>query len=350
MRKLRAAVVIAAGALLVAACGGDNSGSSSSTTAGGGGGSASTSAGGGASTTVNLTQGGNVNIEVVTHGQASDPFWSVVKKGVDDAAKVTGAKVNYSAPDTFDMVKMSQLIDAAVAKKPSGLIVSMPDFDALKGSLQKATAAKIPIITINSGSDHYKDVGAITHIGQDETIAGQGAGQKLVEAGAKNVVCVNQEVGNAGLDARCNGAKQSIEKGGGKLQVLQVDLKDAAGAQNTIKSKLQSDSSIDAVLALGPTGSTPALAALKDLGVSGKTKLATFDLSPAVLDAITAGDMLFAVDQQQYLQGYLAIVFMNLFVTNLNTVGGGMPVLTGPGYVTKDNAAQVKSLSAAGTR
>jgi simple sugar transport system substrate-binding protein len=333
--------LLAAGALVVAACGGDNKGSSTTTTGGGGG---------GGSTTVALTQGGNVSIEVVTHGQASDPFWSVVKKGVDDGAKAVGAKVNYSAPDTFDMVKMSQLIDAAVAKKPQGLIVSMPDFDALKASLQKARDAGIPLITINSGSDHYKDVGAITHIGQDETIAGQGAGEKLVAAGAKNVICINQEVGNAGLDARCNGAKTAIEKGGGKLQVLQVDLKDAAGAQNTIKSKLQSDSSIDSVLALGPTGASPALAAVKDLGQGGKIKLATFDLSPAVLDAITAGDMLFAVDQQQYLQGYLAIISMNLFVTNLNTVGGGQPLLTGPGFVTKDNAAQVKSLSAAGTR
>jgi simple sugar transport system substrate-binding protein len=350
MRKLRAAVVIAAGALLVAACGGDNKSSSSSTTAAGGGGSASTSAGGGAATTVNLTQGGNVNIEVVTHGQASDPFWSVVKNGLEKAAKDVGAKVNYNAPDTYDMVKMSQLIDAAVAKKPQGLIVSMPDYDALKGSLLKAKDAGIPIITINSGSDHYKDVGAITHIGQDETIAGQAAGQRLVDAGAKNVLCVIQEVGNAGLDARCNGAKQSIEKAGAKIQNIQTDLKDAAGSQNTIKSKLQSDSSIDAVLALGPTGALPALGALKDLGQTGKMKLATFDLNPAVLDAITAGDMLFAVDQQQYLQGYLAVVAMNLFVTNLNTVGGGLPVLTGPGFVTKDNAAKVKSLSAAGTR
>src|SRR5262249_56461676 len=111
MRKLRAAVVIAAGALLVAACGSDNKSSSSSTSAG-------ASTGGGARPTINLTQGGNVNIDVVTHGQASDPFWSVVKKGVDDAAKDTGAKVNYSAPDPFDMVTISQRIDAAVAHKP----------------------------------------------------------------------------------------------------------------------------------------------------------------------------------------------------------------------------------------
>jgi simple sugar transport system substrate-binding protein len=248
------------------------------------------------------------------------------------------------------MVKMSQLIDAAVAKKPQGLIVSISDYDALKDSLKKATDAGIPIISINSGSDHYKDVGAITHIGQDETIAGEGAGAKLAEGGAKHVICVNQEVGNAGLDARCNGAKTAIEKAGGKLDVVQTDLNDAAGSQATIKSKLQGDSSIDAVLALGPTGAAPALAALQDLGQNGKIQLATFDLNPDVLDAIEKGDISFAIDQQQYLQGYLAVTFMSLFIKNLNTVGGGLPVLTGPGFVTKENAAQIKDLSAKGTR
>jgi len=335
MRRLKLTAVIVVGIVLLASC----SSSSKNTSA------ASTSSG-----SASLTQGGNIHIEVVTHGQASDPFWSVVKNGIDQAAKDQGVTVNYSAPDTFDMVKMSQLIDAAVAKKPQGLVVSLPDFDALKGSLAKAHDAGIPIITINSGSDHFKDVGAITHVGQDENFAGQQAGKKLADAGAKKVICINQEVGNAGLDARCNGAKTSITSAGGSLEVVQVDLKDAAGAQNTIKSKLQSDPSIDTVLALGPTGASPALGAVKDLGQNGKIKLATFDLSADVLDAITAGDILFAVDQQQYLQGYLGVTFMALNAKNLNTVGGGLPVATGPGFVEKDTAAKVKDLSAKGTR
>jgi simple sugar transport system substrate-binding protein len=334
-RYLRYAALAAASLLALGACGSDNNSSTGGTDTG---------------DTVKLTQSGDISIEVVTHGQASDPFWSVVKNGVEQAAKDQGVKVNYSAPDTFDMVKMSQLIDAAVAKKPQGLIVSISDYDALKDSLKKATDAGIPIISINSGSDHYKDVGAITHIGQDETIAGEGAGAKLAEGGAKHVICVNQEVGNAGLDARCNGAKTAIEKAGGKLDVVQTDLNDAAGSQATIKSKLQGDSSIDAVLALGPTGAAPALAALQDLGQNGKIQLATFDLNPDVLDAIEKGDISFAIDQQQYLQGYLAVTFMSLFIKNLNTVGGGLPVLTGPGFVTKENAAQIKDLSAKGTR
>ena len=154
----------------------------------------------------------------------------MVKNGVDDAAALTGATVNYSAPATFDMVQMSQLIDAAVAKGPDGLVVSVPDYDALQDSLAAATDAGIPIITINSGSDVFQEIGALTHVGQDEFIAGEGAGAKLAEEGATKVICINQEVGNAALDARCAGAKEAIEEAGGTLEVLQVDLNDAAGA------------------------------------------------------------------------------------------------------------------------
>jgi len=325
------AVLMVIGVLVLPACGDDGDDD-----AGGSGGGSST--------------GGDITIEVVTHGQASDSFWSVVKNGIEQAGNDVNASVSYSAPDTFDMVKMSQLIDAAVAKKPDGLIVSVPDYDALKDSLANATEAGIPIITMNSGSESFQDIGAITHVGQDETAAGEGAGQQLADAGTKNVVCVNQEVGNSSLDDRCNGAKTAIEEAGGKMEVLQIDLKDAAGAQSTVKSKLQNDGSIDGILTLGPTGAAPTLAALKELGKNGQIKLATFDLSPEVLDGITAGDLEFAVDQQQYLQGYLSVTFMALNIRNLNTVGGGDPVATGPGFVTKDTAEKVKELSEAGTR
>jgi simple sugar transport system substrate-binding protein len=291
-----------------------------------------------------------MTIAVVTHGQASDPFWSVFKKGVDDAAAQMGVTANYSAPATFDMVEMASLIDAAVATNPDGLVVSVPDFEALQDSLAAANEAGIPIITVNSGSDHYQEIGAITHIGQDETISGQAAGQHLADAGATHVMCINQEVGNAALDARCAGATESIEAAGGTVDVVQVDLNDQAGAQATISSTLQADDSYDAILALGPTGAAPALAALDELGLTGETLLGTFDLSPDVIQAIIDGNMLFAIDQQQYLQGYLPVVFAMLYATNLNTVGNGAPVLTGPGIINKANAARVAALAAKGTR
>jgi simple sugar transport system substrate-binding protein len=285
-----------------------------------------------------------ITIEVVTHGQASDPFWSIFKNGVDAAAKDMGVKVNYSAPDTFDMVKMGQLIDAAVAKKPAGLVVSIPDAKALGPHIQAAVAAGIPVISANSGSDVFKDLGVLVHIGQTEEIAGQGAGAKMAAAGVKNTLCVNQEVGNAALDLRCKGFASGL--GSIKSTVLQVDLKDPAAAQQKIAAALQADPTIDGVLTLGPTGAAPALAALggmNDLG--GKVKLATFDLSKDVLNAIIKGDMLFAIDQQQYLQGYLPVVFLTQYKLTGAIPGGGGVILTGPGFVTKDNAAQVLAQS-----
>jgi simple sugar transport system substrate-binding protein len=296
------------------------------------------------------TAEGGPTIAVVTHGQAADPFWSVFKRGVDDAAAQMGATANYSAPATFDMVEMASLIDAAVATQPDGLVVSVPDYPALQDSLAAAAEAGIPIITVNSGSDVYQEIGAITHVGQDELIAGQAAGERLAEEGATNVLCINHEVGNAGLDARCAGAQESIEAAGGTLEVVQVDLNDAAGITSTVSSTLQADDTIDAILALGPTASTPAMAALDELGLTGEIPIATFDLSSDVIQAIIDGNMLFAIDQQQYLQGYLPIVFLTLYRDNLNTVGGGQPVLTGPGFVTAENAEQVLELTGEGSR
>ncbi len=287
-------------------------------------------------------------IVVVTHGQASDPFWSVVKKGVDQAAIDERVTVEYQAPGTFDMVAMSQLIDAAVASKPDGLVVSLPDADALGPSISKAVAAGIPVITINSGSDAAQKLGALAHIGQTEYEAGKGAGERMAAAGVKNALCVNQEVGNVGLDQRCQGFADGLGSGA-KSTVLAVDLADPTGAQGKISAALSADSAIDGILTLGPTGASPALAALTADGMLGKMPLATFDLSPDVLAAVRDGNMLFAIDQQQYMQGYLPVVYLTLYLENLNTPGAFL-IPTGPGFVTKDNAARVIDLSKAGTR
>lgn len=288
-------------------------------------------------------------IVVVTHGQASDPFWSVVVNGVNQAATDMRVEVQYQAPATFDMIAMSQLIDAAVASRPNGLVVSIPDADALGDSIRAAVAAGIPVISINSGSDVAQDLGVLAHIGQTEYEAGYGGGQRMAAAGATNAICVNQEVGNVALDLRCQGFTDAMAEAGGTVTLLAVDLADPTGSENRILATLTSDPSIDAIFTLGPTGASPALNALTSSGQLGQILLATFDLSPDVLAAVRDGDMLFAIDQQQYTQGYLAIVYMTLFLENLNTPGSFV-VQTGPGFVTADTAAQVIDLSAAGTR
>ncbi len=247
------------------------------------------------------------HIIVVTHGQANDPFWSVVKNGVVAAGKETGVTVEYRAPETFDMVAMSQLIDAAVNQNPAGLVVSIPDASALGPSIKKAVAAGIPVISMNSGSDVSKSLGALLHVGQDEFDAGKAAGAKLKEMGGKDALCVNQEVGNVALDLRCKGFAEGF---GGKVTVLPVS-NEPAEARAKVKAALQSNADVDTILALGAgTAGEPSLAAVKDSGKVGKINVGTFDLSADFLKAIAAGEAAFCIDQQQYLQGYLPVVFL----------------------------------------
>jgi simple sugar transport system substrate-binding protein len=292
-------------------------------------------------------QDDEIRIVVVSHGQAADPFWSVVQNGAAQAGEDLGVTVEYQAPQTFDMVAMAQLIDAAVASEPDGLVVSIPDAEALGPSIEAAIAAGIPVISMNSGSDVAAELGVLTHVGQTEYEAGFGGGERMAEAGVTQALCVNQEVGNVALDLRCQGFTDAITAAGGTVEVLAVEISDPTGAQQAIEAALTADPEINGILTLGPTGAAPAMAALESIG--SDIPLATFDLSPEVLQAIVDGSVLFAIDQQQYIQGYLPIVLLTLNARNLNTVANDV-IMTGPGFVTQENAERVIELSAAGTR
>jgi simple sugar transport system substrate-binding protein len=293
-----------------------------------------------------VTQAG-MTIGLAVHSNpAEDLFWGVVEKGAKDAAATYG--ITLKSGGSGNPSEQAQLVENYVADKVDGLIVSLANPDALKDAVKKATDAGIPVITINSGADVYKEFGALTHVGQTERVAGQGAGEKFTQAGAKKVLCVIHEEANIGLEARCDGLTDTLKGEVVRFNVATTGVNDVKGTVASIQDKLTADKSIDGVLALNPVIGIAARDAIKAAG--GTQKLATFDLSPDVLDAIEQGDIMFAIDQQQYLQGYLPVVFLYLYKTNLNTVGGGLPVLTGPGFVDKSNAAQVKDLSAKGTR
>ena len=284
---------------------------------------------------------------VVTHGQSSDPFWSVAANGVAAAGEDMGVTVEYQAPGTFDMVEMGQIIEAAVASQPDGLVVSIPDPEALSGPIQAAVDAGIPVISMNSGSDVFADFGILVHVGQTEYEAGLLAGQQMAEAGVTNALCINQEVGNVGLDQRCEGFTDGL---GGSVEVVPVDLADPTGTQATVAGALSANPDVDGILALGPTGALPTLAAVQEVGTD--VALATFDLAPEVLQAIVDGEMLFAIDQAQYLQGYLPIVLLTQYLETGAIPLGSVDrvILTGPQIVTAETAADVMDAAAAGLR
>jgi simple sugar transport system substrate-binding protein len=291
-----------------------------------------------------------VRIIVVSHGQSSDAFWSVVANGINDAGEELGVRVEYQAPTSFDMVRMSQLIDAAVVSRPSALIVSIPDPSALGGSLRAAVSAGIPVMGINAGADAWKSLGLVGFLGQTEYEAGRGAGERLAAAGALRVLCVNHEVGNISLDERCRGLSEAVQAAGGAVTILAVDLADPDDAQQRIAGTLSNDPTLSAMLTLGPAGAVPALAALRATGRLGAIEFGTFDLGPEVLRAVAGGEIAFAIDQQPYLQGYLAVVLMTQYVSAGLMAGGGELIRTGPSFVTAATAADVIRLTERGIR
>jgi simple sugar transport system substrate-binding protein len=285
----------------------------------------------------------NLTYAVVTHSGPGDAFWDRVKSGAEQAGSDYGVKVTYNADP--DPAKQSQLIDNAVASKVDGIVVSMANPDGLEASVKKAVAAGIPVVTINSGIERSAEFGAITHVGQSETVAGEAVGKKLKEAGWKNALCVIQEAGNVGLEDRCKAAASTI---GATLVNLQVDGTNDSEVKATIKSKLQADPSIDGVLTLGGQYAIDAVGAVSESG--SKAQVATFDLSEDVVSDIESGKILFAVDQQPYVQGFLGVTALYLKSINGNDIGGGQPVYSGPAFVTKENAAQVAKFAKQGTR
>ena len=286
-----------------------------------------------------------IRIVMVTHGQAASGFWSVAKKGADDAdADLADTTVEYRAPETYDMVAMAQLIDAAVASKPDGLAVSIPDPDALGPSIKAAIAAGIPVISLNSGVEVAKELGVKVHVGQTELIAGIGGGEVMKAQGVTKAACVNQEVGNVALDLRCQGFAQGL---GADVDVIATTI-DPTEVKNAVTAYLTKNPDTQALFILGSDPAMPAVEAVEGLGLIGKVKLATFDLSQGILESVRDGKMEFAIDQQQYLQGYLPIVLLRLY--KKFGLMPGADVLTGPGLVTKENAASVIDWSTKGYR
>ncbi|WP_405573770.1 sugar ABC transporter substrate-binding protein [Streptomyces sp. NBC_01167] len=280
---------------------------------------------------------------MVTHSGDGDTFWDIVQNGAKQAAAKDNINFLYSHSDEGQ--QQAQLVQAAIDKKVDGLIVTLAKPDAMKGVLAKATAAGIPVITVNSGSEQSKPYGALTHIGQDETIAGEAVGDELDKRGKKKALCVLHEQGNVGHEQRCAGTKKTFD---GSLQNLYVDGTNMPDVQASIEAKLQADPSIDSVVTLGAPFADAAVQAKKT--ADSKAEIDTFDLNAKVASGLKAGTLGFAVDQQPFLQGYEALDLLWLYQYNADVLGGGRPVLTGPQIITKENAAELEDYTERGTR
>jgi len=291
----------------------------------------------------------DVKIAVVVHGTSSDQYWTVVKRGVDDAAALTGAQVQYVSPQVFDEVEHARLIDAAVASKPDGIIVSIADPDALRSSVTAAIAAGIPVMNIDSNEVPGEEMGVTFYVGTvSEYDSGKKAGDRLGKEGVLKVVCINHEVGNTSLDDRCRGLNDGLAPHGGGTEVVAVT-PDPGDIQRRTEAYLSAHPDVQGVFAMGAGAANPLIPLFKDKELFGKIKLYTFDISPEVLDSIIAGEMEFGMDAQQYLMGFIPVVNMVEYVTH-----GFWPqsdVYTGPLFVdTPEAATAILTLAKEGIR
>ncbi|MFJ9535630.1 sugar ABC transporter substrate-binding protein [Streptomyces sp. NPDC101225] len=285
-----------------------------------------------------------MTVAMVTHASPGDTFWDLIRKGAQAAAAKDNIKLVYSSDPNAG--NQANLVQNAIDQKVDGIALTAAKPQAMKDVIAKAGSAGIPVVGFNSGVSDWKKLGMLEYFGQDENIAGQAFGQRLNQLGAKHALCVIQEQGQVALEARCAGLKKGF---GGKTDILYVNGTDMPSVKSTITAKLKQDSSIDQVVTLGAPIALTAVQSLSDAG--SKAKVATFDLNKDLVSAIQKGTVEFAVDQQPYLQGYLAVDALWLYRTNGNFSGGGAaPVLTGPAFITKDNVDAVAEFAAKGTR
>ncbi|GHI86491.1 sugar ABC transporter substrate-binding protein [Streptomyces xanthophaeus] len=280
---------------------------------------------------------------MVTHAGDGDTFWDIVQKGAKEAAAKDNINFVYAHDDQAQ--QQAQFVQNAIDQKVDGIIVSLAKPEALKDVIGKAVKAGIPVVTVNSGSAQSAAYGALTHIGQDEEIAGEAVGTELNKRGRKKAVCVLHEQGNVGHEQRCAGAKKTFS---GTMENLYVEGTNMPSVQAALQAKLQADPSVDAILTLGAPFAPTAVKA-KDAAGS-KAEVDTFDLNESVARDLKSGALGFAVDQQPYLQGYEAVDLLWLYRYNADVLGGGRPVLTGPQIVTADQAAELEEFIKRGSR
>ena len=337
-------------ALVAASCGGDDDDSGSDDTGAVEDSSGEDSSGDDSSgdatsgEEVDQTQSGDLTFHMITHSD-DGPFWSVLKRGAEAAAEAVGVELVWQGSNNDPGVQASD-IEAAIAAGSDGIAASLPSPDQLIPPLTAAVEAGIPVYTINSGVNDYEAIGATTHVGQTEFIAGQGAGKRFNDAGATKILCGIQEQDNVALGERCAGVADTFT---GEVVASFMDLDaDQTAQEAAINAALAADPDIDAFQGVGPVIALSGLRASEALGRD--LIIGGFDVTPDLLANIQEGKILFTVDQQQYLQGYLPIILLYLEVTNQNTAGGGLPILTGPGFIDAGNADAVVALVDAGTR
>jgi simple sugar transport system substrate-binding protein len=303
---------------------------------------------------------------LISHAPDSDTFWNTIRNAIEQADEDFNVETDYRNPPNGDLADMSRLIEQSAARNYDGVITTIADFDVLKSSIEKVTAKKIALVTINSGTNEQSaQLGAIMHIGQPEYLAGKAAGERAKAAGVKTFLCVNHFATNPVSFDRCRGFADAI---GADYKTSTIDSgQDPTEIQSRVSAYLRNHPKTDAILTLGPPPASATLRAVDQMGIAGKIFFCTFDFSDEIAKAIQDGTIAFAIDQQPYLQGYMAVAVLAIakkehtadpvkirqalkanvkFKARLEMYGlapsyGPKNIRSGPSFITKANLDKV---------
>ena len=292
---------------------------------------------------------------IVSHGGVIDPFWAVVVRGMKDATKNFPIKATYFGPEVASITELVNLLNSAIAAKPDGIAVTITDPTAVEEPLRRAIKQGIPVIAINVADMRPEEqrIPYMFYIGQNEYLGGVQAGQRILKEAKLRGITINrgavgiQEAGHIGLEARAKGFADALGKAGIKVDKLDITPRPEVGFE-ILRGYFTRHPETNTLLTVGPQGTLPAVRLIREKGWANKMLHGTFDLDTVTLGAIREGITLFAVDQQQYMQGFLPMVYLYLY--NKFGLQPGGDILTGPGFVDKTNVEQIAQLIKQGYR
>jgi len=278
----------------------------------------------------------------------ADAFFAVVKNGADLAGSLVeaaGSEYTWIPLPNYDNIgpDMVKLIEQAVAQECTSLAVPVWDGAAQAPALAEATAAGVKVFMYNSGLPLLEDgtIEAYGYYGTDEWKAGVAAGEYFATHGSTNVRCVNTQPGAVNWQQRCGGLIEGATANGAQADEIIMPAEtfgDAAAISAAVQAALAKDPTIDG-FATGSAADADAVGeALKVMNATAQQ--GGWDVSVNIINRIQNGEALFAVDQQGWYQGWLAVSQAWLY-DQFSILPADPVILTGPALITADNADTV---------
>lgn len=279
-------------------------------------------------------------IEVSAIG--ADPYFYDHKMGMEMAGKELGVRTEYVGPAELDMEAMVTAFEQSIAKQPDGIVV-VGFNDQLLPSIEKATEAGIPVVTVDADLPQSD---RIAFVGTGNIEAGVKGGEKMAELlEGKGKVAIMYNPGQSNLEERVEGYKRAFEDFPDIEIVEYVDTQqDSVVAAQGIAAVLQKHPDLSGIICVDATGGIAAATAVREAGLAGDVKIISMDRSNEILDAIEEGIISASVAQQTALMPYYAVqILMNLNnsgveITTDNAAAGvlGVPQTVDTGVVIID--------------